>query len=297
MDAIDFSCKHHILIMDEDGSLQPMDEPYFRSEQIAPGTWLVRSEGDFTYLLDGDEEALAIDSGYGAGNIRAYCEALVKKPVRCIANTHSHFDHTANNAYFEMVYMDANAVELATIPFESFSGIVFPRDYPVTPLRDGDVIPLKGREIVAISIPDHTDDGMAYLDRKARILFTGDEFMARGKTLHRSVAHWKACLEHLNTYRGDFDVLYGGVGRLDPAIIDKELAAVNRILAGEEGQVQNQHIPVRPLVEDPEGLGRTIYARYAPHPEDFHPPVPSPTTRVLTVDGHPVTYDSNHITD
>lgn len=45
MDAIDFSCKHHILIMDEDGSLQPMDEPYFRSEQIDPGTWLVRSEG------------------------------------------------------------------------------------------------------------------------------------------------------------------------------------------------------------------------------------------------------------
>lgn len=297
MKNIDFSSKHNIYIMDEHGSIQPMDEPYFRSEKIAPGTWLIRSDGDFSYLLEGDAEGLVIDSGYGCGNIREYCETLIGKPVRWIANTHHHFDHTANNAYFDRAYMSAETAKYATTPFSSFDGIDFPRDYPKVILSDGDIIPLAGREITAISIPDHATGSLAFLDRKERILFSGDEFMQRGKTLHGSVAHWKVCLEHLNEYRGDFNVLYGGAGRLETTLIDLELAAVNRILAGEEGQKVTTQIPKGRPVEDPEGLGRTIYMRYAPHPEDFHPPVASDTTRVLAQDGHPVTYDINRITE
>lgn len=43
--------------------------------------------------------------GYGAGDIRAYCQTLTKKPLSKIANTHHHFDHTANNSYFDLAYM------------------------------------------------------------------------------------------------------------------------------------------------------------------------------------------------
>ena len=67
---IDFSPKHDCWIRNDDGSLSRMDEPYFRSEKLAEGVWRILSSGDYAYLLEGDEEALAIDCGYGAGNIR-----------------------------------------------------------------------------------------------------------------------------------------------------------------------------------------------------------------------------------
>ena len=137
---IDFSCKHDIWIDNGDGTLSRMDEPYFKSWKLADGVWRVLSSGDWSYLVEGDDEALAIDSGYGAGNIREYMQTLTDKPVRRIANTHDHFDHTANNSYFEMVYMAEASVPLATRPFPSFAGIDFPCDYPVTVLQNGDII-------------------------------------------------------------------------------------------------------------------------------------------------------------
>ena len=33
------------------------------------------------YLLEGDEKALLIDTGYGAGNLREYVEKLTSKPI------------------------------------------------------------------------------------------------------------------------------------------------------------------------------------------------------------------------
>src|SRR6516225_9724785 len=105
--SIDFSSKHNVLIKSEDGTLTPMDVPFRKATLIAPGTWQIESDGDYQYLIEGDNEALAIDSGYGAGNIREYMQTLTKKPVRYVANTHHHFDHTANNAYFDRAYMSA----------------------------------------------------------------------------------------------------------------------------------------------------------------------------------------------
>ncbi|MCD8124032.1 MAG: MBL fold metallo-hydrolase, partial [Lachnospiraceae bacterium] len=102
---IDFSCKHDILIRDEDGTLRPMDEPYFESEKVADGTWRILSDGDYSYLVEGENEAAVIDSGYGCGNLREYCQTLTDKPVKIIFNTHDHFDHTANNSYFECAYI------------------------------------------------------------------------------------------------------------------------------------------------------------------------------------------------
>ena len=81
--------------------------------------------------------------------------------------------------------MSAATKPLATIPFPSFAGIDFPRDYPVQIVGDGDVIPLKGRELLVFEIPDHAVGSLAFLDRKERILFSGDEFMLMGKKPER----------------------------------------------------------------------------------------------------------------
>lgn len=264
---IDFSCKHDIYLQAEDGSLLPMDEPYFRAEQIAPGTWKIRSDGDFSYLLEGDEEALVIDSGYGAGNLRAFCQTLTEKPVRCIANTHDHFDHTANNAYFEKAYMSPATQPLATVPFPSFAGINFPRDYPVELVDDGDMIPLKGRELLVLNIADHAVGSLAFLDRRERILFAGDELMPhRRKSLNGSVERWQGYMKKLSRFRDAFDTICSGGGVGDADIVEAFLDNSRHILAGNEGTA-TEIMPFPDFGSVSED-GHIIWRRDAPHPGD-----------------------------
>lgn len=267
MEPIDFSCKHNILLEDEDGLLVPMDEPYFRAEQIKPYTWRILSDGDYSYLLEGDDEAFVIDSGYGAGNIRDFCQTLTDKPVGRIANTHDHFDHTANNCYFELSYMSAETRPLATIPFPSFEGITFPRDYAVEIIDDGDIVPLKGRNLLVFKIPDHAVGSLAFLDKKERILFAGDEIgMPMGKPLNGSVARWAGYMEKLMLYRGEFDTVCTGAYVLDAVIIEQYLENARYILAGNEG------VPAEPAQFNnfsrvtPDG--KTVWKRRLPHPGD-----------------------------
>ena len=299
---IDFSCKHDIWIDNGDGTFSRMDEPYFKSWKLADGVWRVLSSGDYSYLVEGDDEALAIDSGYGAGNIREYMQTLTDKPVHRIANTHDHFDHTANNSYFEMVYMAEASVPLATRPFPSFAGIDFPRDYPVTVLQNGDVIPLKGRDLQAFLIPDHAVGSMAYLDRKGRILFSGDEFMGGRKHINGGLTSWLHSLERLEAVRSEFDVLYGGAFTVPGEVVDKMLKAV-RIGIETGGE------PMRGGPGGPGGPkfgprftenGEKLYDRMMPHFEDMkHDGMrgdPATKRRVCFEDVE-IIFDANKIND
>lgn len=264
--AIDFSSKHNILLKSEDGTLTPMDVPYFKSTLIAPGTWQILSDGDYTYLVEGDNEALVIDSGYGAGNIREYCQTLTKKPVRYIANTHDHFDHTANNSYFERAYMSAETKKKATIPFPSFAGINFPRDYPIEVIGDGYKFQLGNRELEVFEIPNHASGSLAFLDKRERILFSGDEIMGRGMRLNCSVEQFEKNMRKIAARRKDYDRLCGGPGIFDASFVDKFLANAQYLLAGHEGEPVTPQ--VRPAAAPADPSGPVIYDRRVPHPPD-----------------------------
>jgi len=265
--AIDFSSKHDILIKNEDGSLTPMDVSYFKSTLIAPGTWQILSDGDYTYLVEGDNEALVIDSGYGAGNIRDYCQTLTKKPVRNIANTHDHFDHTANNSYFERAYMSEETKKKATIPFPSFEGIHFPRDYPIEVIGDGYKFQLGNRELEVFEIPNHASGSLAFLDKRERILFSGDEIMGRGINLNCSVAQFEKNMRKIAARRSEYDRLCAGFEILDASYVDKYLANARYILAGHEGEPVKPR--PRPVTAPAAPSGPAIYSRHFPRPIDM----------------------------
>jgi len=267
MQAIDFSAKSDCLIRHKDGSLTPMNEPYYEPKQIGKNTWQIMSSGDYHYLLLGDEAGVSIDTGYAAGNLREYLTKLCGKDVPWAINTHHHFDHTANNCYFDAAYMGAEAVELASIPYASFAGVKFPRDYEKRVVGDGDIVPLKGRELEIIRIGDHTADGIAILDRKGRMLFTGDELMLGMKHLNGSVEKWKHDLEKLLAHKNEFDRIFGGGGEipLEELYIFHEAAC--RIMAGEPSEPPVEHGPPT-TVEDRDAQGHMIYDCHFPHPED-----------------------------
>ena len=57
-------------------------------------------------------------------------------------------------SYFECAYMAEETKPLATIPFPSFDGIDFPRDYPIEIVDDGDIIHIKGRDFICFVITE-----------------------------------------------------------------------------------------------------------------------------------------------
>jgi glyoxylase-like metal-dependent hydrolase (beta-lactamase superfamily II) len=266
--TIDWSCKHDILIQNFDGTYTPMDEPYYDAEEIRPGVFKIMSSGDYHYVIKGETFGVAIDSGYGAGNLREYLEELVGMPVPYIINTHDHFDHTANNGYFEKAYMHPLAVPLATTPFASFAGIDFITDYERVPVEDGFVLDMGNKTLEIFYIPEHTKNGIAILDRADRILFTGDEFMAFGKPLRNAtVEQFAGYTAKLLAHSAEYDMICGGGGVLDPHIIENYDAAAREILADpsvgkvEQGGPQG-HGPA-PMPAGPNG--ELVYHRQMPH--------------------------------
>ncbi len=264
----DYSCKAHILLQDEDGSRVPMSEPYYKAAEIARDTWRILSDGDFSYLLKGgDGDALLIDTGYGAGNIREYCKSILGYDVPRVVNTHHHFDHTALDGQFDLVYMSRESVPLATRPFPSFDGIEFPRDYTVRVVGDGDVIPLRGRDLLVFSMPDHAVGSIVLLDRKNRLLFAGDELgMPFGKPINTTVENWARLCEKLVPYRKDYDAVFGGAGAVSPDIVERLLENCRAILNGAEG-VPKEDPPFNSWQET-DGEGHIIWKRRLPHPGD-----------------------------
>jgi len=302
--SIDFSAQKDVMIKNSDGTLVSMATPYFTSTLVAPGTWQIKSDGDYMYLVEGDDEAVLIDSGYGAGNIRAYCETLTSKPLKYVINTHYHFDHTANDAYFDCAYMSADTAALATIPYPSFAGINFPRDYPVVIIGDGYTFDLGNRTLEVFEIPNHTAGGTALLDRTNRILFSGDEIMrADSISLNCSVQQFEQNMEKLEAVRGDFDQCFGGPGIVDASAIDNFLACSQYILAGGEpdtassgngqggfGQWNNNQNATT-------DSGQTVYSRGSVRTPDKGPASDNTCQVKTTYSNCTLMYDSRRITE
>lgn len=295
---IDFSCKHDILIKNPDGSFSRMDEPFFEAEQIAPNTWKILSSGDFSYLVVGEKEGISIDTGYGAGNLREYLQTLTDKPVCNVINTHHHFDHTAGNSYFEKAYMHPNAFDHATVPYASFAGINFPRDYEFVAVHDGDTYDLGERTLEFFWIPDHTPDGIAILDRKERIFFIGDELMPMpmGKTLNVPLKVFYGYLEMFMEHRHEYDRVYSGGGLFDVEYIEKYYACAREILNGNYGIPCDRHRGGPPMMA-PGPNGELVYDRKIPHFGDggAGKDTPQGNLYVLEFGGVKIVYDKDQL--
>ena len=299
MKAIDFSCKHDILIRYRDGQLRPMDEPHYEVNEIAPGTWQIASSGDYHYLLAGDGEAIAIDTGYGAGHLREFLESVVGMPVRYVINTHHHFDHTALNSYFDGVYCGAASADCLTEPFPSFAGIGFPQNPNVTVVKAGDIIDLPGRPLEVFQFADHAPGSIGLLDKRSRILFTGDEFMNKFKRISTSVEKLRDDMALLLERRGDFDRLCGGPGIFDGSLVNICHEAAERILDGLPGEKApaegDGFLPLEVEMLD----GHMVFDWKRPRPMDINGgkglPKPGPDDLVYYWQGCRFTYNRNRI--
>ena len=212
MQPIECPMLKDVLLEDEEGNILSAAEPYFKAKEIAPGTWQVLSHGDYTYVLEGDDELIVIDSGMGVGDIRAFCQSLSDKPLYRMLLTHNHFDHTMNNYLFDCVYMHEKCYPGRFAPFGNYQGVDMPTDYPVVFLKDGDTIDLGNRVLEVYNIDEHCPGSLQFLDRKTRILFCGDELNGNFFDSRISVEHSYRNICRWASFRDAYDTLCAGNG-------------------------------------------------------------------------------------
>lgn len=141
------------------------------------------------YLLEGSQRALLIDTGWGAGNLRAFIEKLTDKPILVI-NTHCHPDHAGGNGEWPSVMMlTGGEKDLATCaggPFD-LDKLPFP-NYRHEIVHDGDVIDLGNRKLEVMDISAHSNGSLALWDHEAGQLFVGDELESAQVIMHELAA-------------------------------------------------------------------------------------------------------------
>jgi glyoxylase-like metal-dependent hydrolase (beta-lactamase superfamily II) len=74
---------------------------WFYTRSVAPGVWLIAEpQHVYTWLVEGSDRAVILDTGMGVLPIRPVAERLTRRPLS-VVNTHYHFDHIGGNWEFE----------------------------------------------------------------------------------------------------------------------------------------------------------------------------------------------------
>lgn len=229
---------------------------------INNGVFHVVSPGwspSYIYIVEGSSRALVIDTGYGIGNLKGLIEKITTLPYD-VVNTHFHGDHTLGNYQFTDVYIhkddlvscqkniDHKIRERFTelpkkmdVPFtiNDYTAIA---EYNLLPICEGQIFDLGGQyELEVVDAPGHTFGSICLLDRKRRILFTGDALVSTptfiftmDNTLKKqaTITIYMEAMKRLLLRSSDFDGLYPGHGELNisPNIIHEMIECCREII-------------------------------------------------------------------
>ena len=219
-----------------------------------PGTWFISfMNGTQTMmLLEGDDKALLIDTGYAIGNLRKFVEKLTKKPVLVI-NTHFHPDHSGGNGEWEEVMVSENYMQDAPSVLTTvgdLNALPFP-DYRKILLKDGDEIDLGNRVVRVFACADaHCHSHLYLLDTAQRILHMGDEMdgwqvlmyenskdpeLEKIEDLDRTLQNYRKNLLLAKSLDNEYDWLLGNHNGVifDKSYLDDYLGLVEGVYTGQ----------------------------------------------------------------
>lgn len=161
-----------------------MTKQSFYAELIASDTWCIREPRYDTldrgwataYLVVGRKYGILVDTGFGKENLRKFAETLTDRPVRMCVCTHGHGDHAGGAIYFKTAFMTPRAEMV--MREKKRRGLDY-QDKDLDKLQiqyvgDGSKIELGDRELEVFVLEGHSPGSIAVLDKKERILFTGD---------------------------------------------------------------------------------------------------------------------------
>lgn len=216
-------------------------DPYVEVYQARPNIYALLTisadgMGDpWMYMIDGPEKALLIDTSFGIGDLRGLCRELTGGKELYVVNTHTSYDHSYGNCQFDRCYCHkAERAEMETkknphiwdylfdengkgiwLDFDR-NDVVKYKDYETVYVDDGYTWDLGGGyEIELIWVPGHKPGHAMFLDKRARILFAGDDIlsmrvgMGRGMQ-YATVEAYLREMKKLNARITEFDYILPG---------------------------------------------------------------------------------------
>jgi len=239
-------------------------QSWFEVYKIEPDVYVFYEPGQFeeviSYLVLGKKKAVLIDTGCGIGNVKKLAEEFTQLPIM-IANTHSHYDHVAQNYMFsEVAIFDTpnarqaakngySKTEMSHLLAEGMLWKPLPEDfdaenYHVRPftvtwwLKDNDIIDLGDRKLEVVHTPGHSPDSICLLDRDAKLLWTGDTFYTGAIYIHLPGSDLDAFInsyEKMIALSPFYEKLMPSHNEpwVSKAILDEVLEAAQDIRAGE----------------------------------------------------------------
>lgn len=254
---------------------------FFTTERVSPSTTAITDiTGVHSYLVEGEKEAVLIDSGTGAGDLKAFVQSLTKLPVSVIL-THGHCDHAGGDAGFEKVFLNEKDWDLArhhaTIEqkkdYVSFCLGGLPENMteadfcPVRtkeylPLEDGQEFDLGGVVLKIIAVPGHTQGMSCVLNVTERTILFGDAcnpsvFLWANEA--SSVEEYRETLLELKKREGDYDKVYlsHGPKLIGKEILDGVILVCEDILSGNSDEVPFEFMGYEDLLmaKKPAGAG------------------------------------------
>lgn len=234
--------------------------------ELSADTWVLEEKSPVSqglcYVLRGQEKALLVDTGFGFKGLAPAVKNLVGNLPVVVANTHAHVDHIGGNHFFDEIWFheaDKAIFELHTDPDYTMGmlseGLSKPLQVLLGPVvkrvlavdksgsyhyfGDEHVFHLGGRDIEVVPTPGHTPGSVCFLDRQARMLFSGDSVCEWGILLHLK---GEGCppqvflqsMRRLKNMEDSFDILLPGHHGfpVEKSYIDDYLTCAEQIVAG-----------------------------------------------------------------
>lgn len=171
---------------------------YFKAEKVNEHITAIRSlSHEIMYLIQGEKEAVLLDTCIGLKGYRELVEGLIHGKKLTVLISHGHVDHAAGVAEFEGfadVYMNLEDIDfyktqLAIEDRRGYAAAVYgpeannykaeqfvegKPDFQFLELKDGMEFDLGGLTVQALTAPGHTKGCMVFLIKEERILILGD---------------------------------------------------------------------------------------------------------------------------
>lgn len=210
--------------------------------KISDHFWIFEENGVRSFLFEGEASAMLVDSGFGTLPLRSMVKELTDLPV-FLVNTHADKDHTGCNQDFSSLYMHPSEMERyqSTLP----QGCHLP---DIAPLWEGDIIDLGHWQFEVLLTPGHTPGSIMLLERKKRMLISGDTIQDGNIFMFgagRNIQAFQHSLRKILNLSGAFDSIWPSHGTcpVTPDIIPGILQGSQDMLAGKLPQQE----PPRPM--------------------------------------------------
>lgn len=199
--------------------------------KIADHFWIIEENGVRSFLVEGNERAMLVDTGFGTLPLWEMVSELTNLPV-FVVNTHTDHDHTGCNKEFDSLYM--HPAEMDHYKNALPEGC---RMEDVLPLWEGDVIDLGCWKFEVVLTPGHTPGSIMLLERDKRMLISGDTIQDGDIFMFgtgRNIRAFQNSLIKMTNMSDAFDTIWPSHGSypLKPDIIPGILQGTQDMLAG-----------------------------------------------------------------